>query len=419
MSLLSEVSKTVINAQLAFTSSLVEEANSAVSTSSGLSVQPYVSVDGPIVIPGLSATNFNTGAFDQNVTTFVYPVVPGPVPGQMVLRVFANNAAAGAPPQFTLAATVPVVGSSTDTFNLYATLSANGLTCAVVSGNDNVGAGLLAVFTRPTVLSQAWTQVATIHGAATTTFGDSVSMSADASVIAVGATLDGLAGTTSVYNFDYNTGNITLAAKLVGTGAVTATQQGYSVAVSGDGLTLAVGGPLDNTLYGAVWMFKNVSGTWTQTGAKLTPYNASKQAAFIGSAVGLSYDGTRLAVGAEQCSLVENSGCVFMYDLVDGTWIQGQTIYPLGVRNTLPSVFSVSLSYDGNVLFFDQFNNNTTYGGVFVYNLLPNGLWVQNGAIRAPVGTGNPGFTLVGASRSGSVFATVDQQTTNMLTIFQ
>jgi uncharacterized protein YdbL (DUF1318 family) len=43
--------------------------------------------------------------------------------------------------------------------------------------------------------------------------------------------------------------------KLVGTGTVGAAEQGYSVAISADGNTVIVGGPIDNSNIGAAWVF--------------------------------------------------------------------------------------------------------------------------------------------------------------------
>jgi hypothetical protein len=49
--------------------------------------------------------------------------------------------------------------------------------------------------------------------------------------------------------------------KLVGTGAVGDTFQGWSVALSGDGNTAIVGGPFDNSGVGAAWVFVQSAGT--------------------------------------------------------------------------------------------------------------------------------------------------------------
>src|SRR5262249_56974550 len=74
---------------------------------------------------------------------------------------------------------------------------------------------------------------------------------------------------------------------LVGTGVSTSARQGSSVALSGSGNTAIVGGPFDNGLAGAVWVFTRSGGGWTQQGNKLVGSNAAG-AAQQGSSVALS-----------------------------------------------------------------------------------------------------------------------------------
>jgi len=60
--------------------------------------------------------------------------------------------------------------------------------------------------------------------------------------------------------------------KLIGSGAVNGSSgadQGSSVALSADGNTAIVGGPLDNSGVGAAWVFTQSGGAWTQQGSKL------------------------------------------------------------------------------------------------------------------------------------------------------
>jgi hypothetical protein len=69
--------------------------------------------------------------------------------------------------------------------------------------------------------------------------------------------------------------------KLVGTGAVAPADQGFSVALSGDGNTAIVGGPSDNNGIGAAWVFTRSGGVWTQQGDKLVGSGASIPAAAV------------------------------------------------------------------------------------------------------------------------------------------
>jgi hypothetical protein len=76
--------------------------------------------------------------------------------------------------------------------------------------------------------------------------------------------------------------------KLVGSDTLTA-YQGHSVALSADGNTAMAGGPLDNSS-GAVWVWTRSGGVWTQQGSKLVGTGASKYPN-QGWSVALSGDG--------------------------------------------------------------------------------------------------------------------------------
>src|SRR6478609_2796646 len=70
-----------------------------------------------------------------------------------------------------------------------------------------------------------------------------------------------------------------LGGTLVGSGATGASsQQGWSVALSGDGNTALAGAPFDGST-GAVWVFlRNSDGTWSQQGSKLSGNGVSGNA---------------------------------------------------------------------------------------------------------------------------------------------
>lgn len=392
MSLLSEVSKTVVNAKLGLVGAPEVKVTPPPLT------QPYVQTGDAVLIPNLQTGFYNLGAFDENTTTFAYPVALGD--GSAVFHVFTNTSA---PPQFTLAATVPIAGATTSTNYMYSALSRDGRVYVVASQFDNNATGALFVFTRPTAASQVWTQVTTVHGAVVGDhYGSAVSMSADGSVIAIGAFgKSAEVGQTYVYEFSYATGVLKLVASLVGSNAVGPSDQGYAVALSGDGKTLAVGGYNDNGTVGAVWMFATNGSAWTQTGSKLVPLTPTFLPA-IGGSVSLSYDGTTLLVSAL------NIPTKFLYSLSNNgtTWEQGQTITPLGLN--VGSSYLTTMSDDGNVLMFD---NLSQLGGVYVYNRQPDGLWVQNDSLRVATGPQiepvNPVQYLAATSPTGSMFALV------------
>src|SRR6185503_6149156 len=51
---------------------------------------------------------------------------------------------------------------------------------------------------------------------------------------------------------------------ITGSGAIGSANQGYSVALSGDGNTAIIGGPNDNGNTGAAWVFTRSGSVWTE-----------------------------------------------------------------------------------------------------------------------------------------------------------
>src|SRR5258708_3491045 len=90
----------------------------------------------------------------------------------------------------------------------------------------------------------------------------------------VGAVGDNAAGAAWVWT---RTGGVwsQQGLKLVGSGAVNAAVQGFSVALSADGNTAIVGGYTDNNNAGAAWVWTLSGGVWTQQGTKLVGSGAA------------------------------------------------------------------------------------------------------------------------------------------------
>ena len=84
--------------------------------------------------------------------------------------------------------------------------------------------------------------------------------------------------------------------KLIGADAVGPAEQGWSVAISADGKTAIVGGPVDNRLTGAAWVYTRSGDVWTQQGGKLVGTGKVGQAG-QGISVALSADGNTAIVG--------------------------------------------------------------------------------------------------------------------------
>jgi hypothetical protein len=170
-----------------------------------------------------------------------------------------------------------------------------------------------------------------------------------------------------------------LGDKIVGTGAVNGTSgasQGSSVSISYDGKTMAVGGYEDNSNTGAVWIYTLTGSNWQQLGQKLVGIGAVGQS-YQGFSISLSGDGKTLAVGGFGDN--SNIGAVWVYTLSGGNWVQvGDKLVGAGYVGASYQGWAVSLSSDGKTLAFSGKNDNSGAGAVWVYTFSNNN-WTQSG----------------------------------------
>ncbi len=154
---------------------------------------------------------------------------------------------------------------------------------------------------------------------------------------------------------------------------------GYRVSLSSDGLTLAAGAYQNDdngTNAGCVKVFHNDNGTWTQIGGNIYGEAAQDQS---GRAIGLSADGTTVAIGAMYNSgSGTNAGHVRVYKNIGGTWTQiGNDID--GDEPNDFSGYSVSLNSDGSIVAIGSVNANSGAGEVKVFQN-NSGTWTQIGS---------------------------------------
>ena len=144
--------------------------------------------------------------------------------------------------------------------------------------------------------------------------GSSVALSGDGNTAILGGSSDASgAGATWVFTQDIESGVWTQQGiKLVGTGAVGAAAQGFSVALSADGNVAIVGGPYDNGGYhsvGAAWIFTRTADVWSQQ-AKLVGTGVVGSSATQGWSVALSSDGNTALVGGSSDNCNPAIACV-------------------------------------------------------------------------------------------------------------
>ena len=259
-------------------------------------------------------------------------------------------------------------------------INSNG-TVVAIGGTGNY-AGRVSIYKN---VSGVWTQIGSdINGEATDDrFGNSVSISDDGSVIAIGAHQNDGNGSASGHVRVYENDNgvwTQIGADI--DGEASSDLSGHSVSLSSDGSTVAIGAPFNNgngDYAGHVRIFKNISGTWTKIGSDIDGEAAGD---YSGRSVSLSSDGSIVAIGAHgNDGNGSYAGHVRIYKNISGTWTQiGSDID--GEAAVDYSGWSVSLSSDGSTLAIGapyNYGNGNYEGHVRIYKNI-SGTWTQVGS---------------------------------------
>jgi hypothetical protein len=183
-------------------------------------------------------------------------------------------------------------------------LSADGNTAIVGGYSDNSNLGAAWVWTRNGGVwtQQGPKLVGTGNSGSNSSEGFSVALSADGNTAIVGGYSDN-SFTGAAWIFTRNAAGVWTqqGSKLIASDYVGAAFQGNSVALSSDGNIAVVGGPQDNGARpvgnGAAWVWTRSGGVWTQQGPKRIGSSMAKPAN-QGFAVALSGDGSTLLIGA-------------------------------------------------------------------------------------------------------------------------
>ena len=277
-------------------------------------------------------------------------------------------------------------------------------------GNGNA-AGHVRVYQRDADASTGWTQLGNdIDGEAAGDFsGWSVSLSSDGEIVAIGAIYNdgngGSAGHVRVYEYA-STGWTQLGNDIDGEAA--SDQSGWSVSLSSDGKTVAIGATgNDGNGNGAghVRVYEYASTEWTQVGNDI---DGEAQYNYSGFSVSLSSDGQIVAIGANANSgNGQYAGHVRVYQRDADGWTQlGNDID--GEAAGDQSGYSVSLSSDGKILAIGALlndGNGNNAGHVRVYQRDASTGWTQLGNDIDGEAAGNHSGRSVSLSSDGQIVA--------------
>lgn len=191
-------------------------------------------------------------------------------------------------------------------------------------------------------------------------FGFSVSISGDGQTIAVGA--PGSEDRGAVYLFSRKAGSWVREAKIYAPASVEGFLTGYEVALDHLGKTLAMSVPgwVENGVdCGAVFVYTRTISGWNQI-PRLMPASADRlEAQRFGAAMSMSSDGTKIVAAGLK-------GKVLVFSRTSDTFSAGVSIHTLGTLTLTPSL---AASNDGSFIVLGNPNENSARGGATVFSL--------------------------------------------------
>ncbi len=266
-------------------------------------------------------------------------------------------------------------------FGYSVALSSDGNT-ALIGGPGLAIAGEAWVFTRS---GSTWTQQTTLTPSDSTgngSFGWTVALSSNGNTALIGGPGDNSnKGAAWVFTRSGSTwtqqGSKITPSDETGNG-----QFGSSAALSSDGNTALIGGYGDNSTNGAAWVFTRSGSTWTQQGSKITPSDESGSGAF-GTSAALSSDGTTALIGGPLDS--SSSGAAWVFTNSGSGWSE---VSKLTVAGGGQFGTSVALSSDGETALIgaprDGSSNNPPGVGAAYAFVNSGSSWSQQGPKLVP-----------------------------------
>jgi hypothetical protein len=256
-------------------------------------------------------------------------------------------------------------------------------------------------------------------------FGHSIALSGDGTTLAVGAPMEssgarGINGkgedesgdsSGAVYVYSRSGTGWTQQAYLKASNAGSDDQFGFAVTLSGDGNTLAVSAPYedsaatgingnqaDNSMpnSGAVYVFSRSRSTWSQQAyVKASNTGEKDEGDEFGYSVALSVDGNTLAVGAigedsaakgingnQADNSANGAGAVYVFTRSGATWAQQAYVKSSNTARNIMYGYSVSLSANGDTMAVGEFDSDRGKGALYV--LTRSGTtWSQQARLQA------------------------------------
>jgi FG-GAP repeat protein len=283
-------------------------------------------------------------------------------------------------------------GVAFDEFGWSVTVSGNGSIAVVGAIADDNFRGAVYVYRR-TDANWVETKLTANDGLAGDEFGWSVAISWDGNTVAVGAFgADSFRGSTYVYRWD---GLHWIETKLTASDGMPGDEFGWAVALSGDGGTLVIGAVGDGLDQGSAYVYRRSGTQWVQT-KKLIASDGVRGDTF-GHAVAASSNGNAVVSGAFSANSFQGAAYVYQWD--GAQWVQTKLVASDGSAGDQFG-FSVGMSGDGNSVIAGAFGESSLRGAAYIFRR-DNTQWLET-KLTASDGAGGDTFGYwVGMSANG------------------
>ena len=224
-------------------------------------------------------------------------------------------------------------------------------------------------------------------------FGSSVSLSADGNLALVGASLTRVGVDNSfqgkAYFYKRIGSNWVQMQALKDKNGKYLDKLGYSTHLSADGKVAIVGSlycDAPNFDQGAAFVYTLTSADTMIARVRISASDGRSNDRFSES-ISASADGSTIIVGAPQKSFFESGsfsprrGKCYIFNRIDTTWVERQSIYPANDVQGYTFGYSVSLSADGNTALIGAPDardaNNNLQGRAYIFTRNSNGLFTE------------------------------------------
>ena len=307
------------------------------------------------------------------------------------------------------------VTASDGTANSYfgSAAALNGSTALIGADGDNSFQGAAYLFTKSNGSWSEGQKLTASDGLPGDEFGYRVALADNTLLVgAFTATVGGVVSQGAAYVFTQSDGTWSESQKLTASDGALFDNFGASVALDGSTLVVGANGATvgGNAAQGAVYVFTESNGTWTQT-QKLT---ANDGAAYDNFGLSVALKGSTILVGSPRAAIGANAGqgALYVFTESNGTWSQTQKLTASdGAAN---DSFGESVALEGSTALIGAYNatvnGHPLQGAAYIFTE-SNDSWSEGQKLAASDGTPNANFGNAVALEAGTALIGADAST--------